>query len=48
MPWAPERGDVIWITMNPSVGHGQAEAHPPGHYPACGTGRYDVTSYLEV
>lgn len=37
MAWAPERGDVIWITMNPSVGHEQTGRRPalvlsPGSY----------------
>jgi len=37
MPWAPERGDVIWITLNPSLGHEQTGRRPalvlsPGSY----------------
>lgn len=28
MPWIPERGDVVWITMNPSVGHEQSGRRP--------------------
>lgn len=24
MPWAPQRGDVIWISFNPQAGHEQA------------------------
>jgi mRNA interferase MazF len=37
MPWTPERGDVVWITMNPRVGHEQAGRRPalvvsPGAY----------------
>ncbi|MDO8987236.1 MAG: type II toxin-antitoxin system PemK/MazF family toxin [Coriobacteriia bacterium] len=37
MPWAPERGDVVWITKNPSVGHEQSGRRPalvisPGSY----------------
>jgi mRNA interferase MazF len=37
MPWAPERGDVIWITMSPCVGHEQTGRRPalvlsPGSY----------------
>ena len=37
MPWTPERGDVVWITMNPSVGHEQSGRRPalvisPGSY----------------
>lgn len=37
MPWTPERGDVVWITMNPSVGHEQTGRRPalvlsPGAY----------------
>jgi mRNA interferase MazF len=24
VPWIPERGDVVWITMSPTVGHEQA------------------------
>jgi len=23
MPWCPERGDIVWITMNPTLGHEQ-------------------------
>jgi mRNA interferase MazF len=35
--WAPERGDVVWITMNPTVGHEQSGRRPalvlsPGSY----------------
>ncbi len=35
--WAPERGDVVWITMNPSAGHEQSGRRPalvlsPGSY----------------
>lgn len=29
MPWVPERGDVVWITMSPGAGHEQS-----GHRPA--------------
>lgn len=37
MAWAPERGDIVWITMNPSVGHEQLGRRPamvlsPGSY----------------
>ncbi len=37
MPWTPERGDVVWITMNPSAGHEQSGRRPalvlsPGSY----------------
>jgi len=37
MPWTPERGDVVWITMKPSVGHEQSGRRPalvisPGSY----------------
>lgn len=37
MAWTPERGDVVWITMNPSVGHEQSGRRPalvlsPGSY----------------
>lgn len=37
MTWAPERGDVVWITMNPSAGHEQSGRRPavvlsPGSY----------------
>jgi mRNA interferase MazF len=37
MAWTPERGDVVWITMNPSVGHEQDGRRPalvlsPGAY----------------
>jgi mRNA interferase MazF len=28
MALTPERGDVVWITMNPSVGHEQAGRRP--------------------
>jgi mRNA interferase MazF len=28
MAWIPERGDVVWITMNPSVGHEQSGRRP--------------------
>ena len=28
MPWIPERGDVVWITMNPTVGHEQSGRRP--------------------
>ncbi|MGZ3591130.1 MAG: endoribonuclease MazF [Thermodesulfobacteriota bacterium] len=36
-PYVPERGDVIWITLNPQAGHEQAERRPalvlsPGIY----------------
>jgi mRNA interferase MazF len=39
MPWAPDRGDVVWITMNPSIGHEQSGRRPalvvsPGAYNA--------------
>lgn len=26
--WVPEAGDVIWIDLNPTVGHEQAGKHP--------------------
>lgn len=29
MPWIPDRGDVVWITMHPTAGHEQ-----PGRRPA--------------
>ena len=37
MSWTPERGDVVWITMNPSIGHEQSGRRPalvisPGSY----------------
>ena len=37
MGWTPERGDIVWITMNPSVGHEQSDRRPalvvsPGSY----------------
>ena len=37
MTWAPERGDIVWITMNPSGGHEQLGRRPalvlsPGSY----------------
>jgi len=28
VPWIPERGDVVWITMSPTVGHEQAGRRP--------------------
>ena len=28
MTWIPERGDVVWITMNPSVGPEQSARRP--------------------
>jgi mRNA interferase MazF len=28
MPWAPDRGDVVWITMNPVAGHEQSGRRP--------------------
>ena len=28
MPRIPERGDIIWISMNPSAGHEQAGRRP--------------------
>ena len=28
MPRIPERGDVVWISMNPSAGHEQAGRRP--------------------
>lgn len=39
MAWAPERGDIVWITMNPSVGYEQSGRRPalvlsPGSYNA--------------
>jgi mRNA interferase MazF len=37
MPWTPNRGDIVWITMNPTVGHEQSGRRPalvlsPGAY----------------
>lgn len=37
MPWSPERGDIVWITMNPSAGHERSGRRPalvlsPGSY----------------
>ena len=37
MGWVPERGDIVWIDMNPSAGHEQAGRRPalvlsPGAY----------------
>ena len=26
--WIPERGDVVWITMNPAAGHEQSGRRP--------------------
>lgn len=39
MPWIPDRGDVVWIAMDPSVGHEQNGRRPaliisPGSYNA--------------
>jgi mRNA interferase MazF len=28
MPYVPERGDVVWITLNPQAGHEQAGRRP--------------------
>ena len=28
MPWIPARGDVVWITMDPTVGHEQSGRRP--------------------
>ena len=28
MPWVPERGDVVWITMSTSAGHEQTGRRP--------------------
>jgi mRNA interferase MazF len=28
MPYTPDRGDVIWITLNPQAGHEQAGRRP--------------------
>lgn len=28
MPWAPERGDIVWISMSPQAGHEQAGRRP--------------------
>jgi mRNA interferase MazF len=28
MPWVPERGDIVWITMTPGVGHEQTGRRP--------------------
>ena len=28
MAWIPERGDIVWITMNPTVGHEQSGRRP--------------------
>ena len=28
MPWVPERGDVVWITMHPAAGHEQSGRSP--------------------
>ena len=37
MVWTPERGDIVWITMNPTAGHEQSGRRPalvlsPGSY----------------
>jgi mRNA interferase MazF len=39
MTYVPERGDIVWITLNPQVGHEQAGRRPvlvlsPGAYNA--------------
>ena len=36
-PWWPERGDIVWLSFNPRVGHEQAGRRPalvlsPGYY----------------
>jgi mRNA interferase MazF len=28
MQWSPDRGDIVWITMNPTVGHEQMGRRP--------------------
>ncbi len=28
MPWAPQRGDVVWISFSPQAGHEQAGRRP--------------------
>ena len=28
MPYVPERGDIVWITLNPQAGHEQAGRRP--------------------
>ncbi len=28
MPYVPERGDAVWITLNPQAGHEQADRRP--------------------
>lgn len=28
MPWVPDRGDVVWITMTPTAGHEQRGRRP--------------------
>lgn len=28
MGYVPDRGEVVWITMNPRIGHEQAGRHP--------------------
>jgi mRNA interferase MazF len=28
MSWTPERGDIVWITMSPTVGHEQSGRRP--------------------
>jgi mRNA interferase MazF len=28
MAWVPERGDIVWITVNPGVGHEQSGRRP--------------------
>lgn len=28
MPYVPDRGDVVWITLNPQAGHEQAGRRP--------------------
>ena len=39
MEWTPERGDIVWITLNPTAGHEQTGRRPalilsPGAYNA--------------
>jgi mRNA interferase MazF len=39
VPWVPQRGDVVWVTMGPRTGHEQSGRRPalvlsPGAYNA--------------
>jgi mRNA interferase MazF len=39
-PWVPERGDVVWISMNPGTGHERSGRRPaPGISPGAYNGK---------